>query len=48
MIWEDRSLMRGRGALIEDCYIPTAVDGHWACAYRNKFLHKFQFDDIVI
>jgi hypothetical protein len=48
MIWVDRSLMRGRGALIEDCYIPRAVDGYWACAYRNKFLHEVLPDDFVI
>jgi len=40
--------MRGRGALIEDCYIPSAVDGSWACAYRNKFLHKVLSDDFAL
>lgn len=32
----DRSLMRGRGMLIEDCYIPSAG----LCAYRNKVVHE--------
>jgi len=29
--WVDRPSMRGRGALIEDCYIPSAG----LCAYRK-------------
>jgi len=48
VIWVDRSLMRGRGALIEDCYIPSAVGSSWACAYINKFLHKVLSDDFML